>query len=114
MCAIPLHRSGGRRGAHGRHLRGSETLFLGGESDELVTRVYRATILLANGEPSEAHREMMQRKARVLARALMKVFWPEASGSLHHACYLLDFLLRNHADEVRRARSAAFGIRGWR
>ena len=66
----------------------------------LVCRVFRATMLLANNEPSDAHRAFLAKKTRELTAAVLKVFWPSAKGSLHHACCVLDYLLRSYADEV--------------
>lgn len=60
----------------------------------------RATMLLANNEPSDSHRAFLGKKARELTAAVLKVFWPSAKGSLHHACCVLDYLLRSYADEV--------------
>lgn len=60
-------------------------------------------MLLANSEPSDVHRAFLAKKARDITAAILKVFWPSAKGSLHHACCALDYLLRSYADEVRRA-----------
>lgn len=57
-------------------------------------------MLLANNEPSDAHRAFLAKKTRELTAAVLKVFWPSAKGSLHHACCVLDYLLRSYADEV--------------
>lgn len=57
-------------------------------------------MLLANNEPSDNHRALLGKKARELTAAVLKVFWPSAKGSLHHACCVLDYLLRSYADEV--------------
>ena len=57
-------------------------------------------MLLANNEPSDSHRALLAKKARELTAAILKVFWPSARGSLHHACCVLDYLLRSYADEV--------------
>lgn len=65
-----------------------------------VCRVFRATMLLANNDPSDAHRAFLAKKTRELTAAVLKVFWPSAKGSLHHACCVLDYLLRSYADEV--------------
>lgn len=62
--------------------------------------LFRATMLLANNEPSDSHRAFLGKKARELTSAVLKVFWPSAKGSLHHACCVLDYLLRSYADEV--------------
>lgn len=71
---------------------------------EMTTTVLlrdRATMLLANNEPSDVHRTFLKKKAREITAAVLKVFWASAKGSLHHACCVLDYLLRSHADEVR-------------
>ena len=65
----------------------------------------RATMLLANTDPSDSHRDFVSKKARVITKALLKVFWPTAKGSLHHACCVLDYLLRAHTDEVVQSSS---------
>lgn len=63
--------------------------------------IFSATMLLANNEPSDNHRDFVAKKARDLTTAVLKVFWPSAKGSLHHACCVLDYLLRSYADQVR-------------
>ncbi len=73
---------------------------------------FRATMLLANNEPSDSHRAFLAKKARELTAAILKVFWPSARGSLHHACCVLDYLLRSYADEVRRYLFAFFYSEG--
>ncbi|CAN0522958.1 unnamed protein product, partial [Ectocarpus sp. 8 AP-2014] len=72
----------------------------GDEVSEELKRSFRATMLLANSEPSDNHRTFLAKKARELTAAVLKVFWPSAKGSLHHACCVLDYLLRSYADEV--------------
>lgn len=57
-------------------------------------------MLLASNTPSEAHSAFLAKKARDIAAAVFKIFWPSAKGSLHHACCVLDYLLRSYADEV--------------
>ncbi|CAN0391565.1 unnamed protein product, partial [Ectocarpus sp. 12 AP-2014] len=85
--------------------KGSEGLLCkrpepGDEVSEELKRSFRATMLLANSEPSDNHRTFLAKKARELTAAVLKVFWPSAKGSLHHACCVLDYLLRSYADEV--------------
>lgn len=58
-------------------------------------------MLLTSDEPSDFHRSFLGKKARSITAAVLKVFWPSAKGSLHHACCVLDYLLRSYADEVR-------------
>lgn len=60
-------------------------------------------MLLASSEPSDIHRGFLSKKAREITAAILKVFWPSAKGSLHHACCVLDYLLRSYADEVGEA-----------
>lgn len=70
-------------------------------NDPCLTIVHaRATMLLTNAETSDFHRAFLGKKARSITAAVLKVFWPSARGSLHHACCVLDYLLRSYADEV--------------
>lgn len=70
-------------------------------ADAMPSSAVRATMLLANNDPSDQHRAFVAEKARELTAAVLKVFWPSAKGSLHHGCCVLDYLLRFFADEVR-------------
>lgn len=60
-------------------------------------------MLLTTVQPSDAHRAFLAQKAGSITAAVFKVFWPSAKGSLHHACCVLDCLLRSYADAVSPA-----------
>ncbi|KAG5186043.1 hypothetical protein JKP88DRAFT_262527 [Tribonema minus] len=71
--------------------------------DELtyeLKRSYRATMLLSSDQPSNALLSFLAKRARVITTSIFKVFWRSAKGSLHHACRVLDHLLRHQADQL--------------
>ncbi|CAN0128954.1 unnamed protein product, partial [Phaeothamnion confervicola] len=72
----------------------------GGAETEELRRSYRATMLLACDQPSEALLAFLGQRAREITSAAFKVFWPGARGSFHHACRVIDYMLRFHADQV--------------
>lgn len=59
-------------------------------------------MLIAAEEPSYEHQKVFDLKTRVFVKALLKAFWPNARGSLCHACWALRYLLRHYPDEVRQ------------
>lgn len=63
---------------------------------------YRVTMLMAGDQPSQQWLDLMKQKADVLAIYLFHVFQPNSAGNLHHACHILDLLLRHNNDAVQR------------
>ena len=65
-----------------------------------LQRSYRATLLLASEEPTDALLTFLGKKAAVITTAIFDGFRPDACGSFHHMCRILDHLMRFHGDQV--------------
>lgn len=72
----------------------------GDEVTPALRRSYRATMLLASDDPTDTLLKFLRQRAKPITAALFKVFWWPAKGSLHHACRVLDHLLRHEANSV--------------
>lgn len=63
---------------------------------------YRVTMFMAGDEPPQQWLDLMKKKAQILTIYLFHVFQPNSAGNLHHACHILDLLLRHNNDAVQR------------
>mmetsp|Transcript_2823 Transcript_2823/g.3933 ORF Transcript_2823/g.3933 Transcript_2823/m.3933 type:complete len:848 (+) Transcript_2823:66-2609(+) len=72
----------------------------GGDVSIELKRSYKATMLLSNDHPVDIMLSYFAKKARAITNAIFKVFWRQAKGSLHHACRVIDHLLKHQADQV--------------
>jgi len=65
-----------------------------------LARSFNAMALLTSDEPTDALVTFLGRKAAVITEAVLGVFDPRAKGSFHHACRVLDYVLRVHTEAV--------------
>jgi hypothetical protein len=69
------------------------------KTQDALEKSFRAVMLLA-GEPTEELSGFLDSKAGEITEAIFEVFQPYARGSFHHACRVIDQLLRCYADSV--------------
>uniref|UniRef100_A0A7S2SV84 Uncharacterized protein n=1 Tax=Rhizochromulina marina TaxID=1034831 RepID=A0A7S2SV84_9STRA len=72
----------------------------GTEPTEWLIRSFRIAMLLASEEPSPVMLEFLEARTERLLSLLFDVFRPESIGSIPHACYVVDSLLRRFPDKV--------------
>jgi len=71
------------------------------EEDEIaVSRSFHAMLLLASAEPSEPLLTFLFKKIAVITEAMFEVFGPHSRGCFHHACRVIDYVLRFHTEAV--------------
>jgi hypothetical protein len=73
------------------------------EEQKALALSFNAMVLLASDEPTEALMTFLCNKAGAITEAIFEVFQPYSRGSFHHACRVIDHLLRCHTDQVSHA-----------
>ena len=81
------------------------------DDERALEKSFRAVQLLSPEEPTNALSTFLGRKAATIMESVFEVFQPCAKGSYHHACRVIDYLLRYYTDQVylvigRSAKSA--------
>ena len=71
----------------------------GSEVTEALKLSYRATMLLAGPEPTEALGEFVEARASLIFGQLFEAFSPASSGSITHACHVLVTLIEFDIDK---------------
>lgn len=99
LLACSSTSSSSRRGRRGkRRLQKGDVL---DEEDEIaVSRSFHAMLLLTSTEPSEPLPTFLFKKVTIITEAMFEVFGPRSRGCFHHACRVIDYILRFHAETV--------------
>ena len=93
-----LGRSNRRHRRRRRRLQKGDVL---DEEDEIaVSRSFHAMLLLASAEPSEPLLTFLSKKITIITEAMFEVFGPRSRGCFHHACRVIDYVLRFHTEAV--------------
>ncbi|RHZ41580.1 hypothetical protein DYB31_007703 [Aphanomyces astaci] len=69
---------------------------------DALKRSYRATMLMAGEDTSDAVLLLLQSKARLMTKCLFPIFQANSSGNLRHGCKILDKLTRSHLNDVQQ------------
>jgi len=70
------------------------------EEERTLEKSFRAVQLLSPEEPTNSLSTFLGRKAGTIIESVFEVFQPYAKGSYHHACRIIDYLLRYYTDQV--------------
>lgn len=83
-----------------RRLQRGDVLY---EEDEVaLSRSYHAMLLLASAEPSVQLLKFLSKKITVITDAMFEVLSPRSRGCIHHACRVMDYLLRSLTEPFLR------------